>query len=123
MAACVAHANSIAERYGVELVSINIISAIPADPKLREALAKGALATAQAEQIEIQARAEAKAAAIQVETSNKNMIAQAQAEADAARIRAEGQKQAAAQIESSALASELARMDSMRGVLSDKAGK
>ena len=41
-------------------MSINIISAIPADPNLREALAKGALATAQAEQIETQARAEAK---------------------------------------------------------------
>eukprot|EP00656_Telonema_subtile_P020176 TRINITY_DN21339_c0_g1_i1.p1 TRINITY_DN21339_c0_g1~~TRINITY_DN21339_c0_g1_i1.p1 ORF type:complete len:459 (+),score=111.46 TRINITY_DN21339_c0_g1_i1:56-1432(+) len=120
MAASVAHANSIAERYGVEVISINIISAVPVDQNLRQALAKGALAVAQAEQIETQARAEAKAASIMVETENSNLLARAQAEADAARIRADGQKQSAALIESSELASELARLDAMQGVLSDK---
>lgn len=120
MAACVDHANSITVRYGVEIVSINVISAIPADQALRQALAKGALATAQAEQIETQARAEAKAASIMVETENQNLLASAQAQADAANIRAEGQKKAAEQIESSQLASELARFEAMKGVLSDK---
>merc|ERR1712086_524202 len=106
----VTHANKITCRYGVEVMSINIISAIPADPNLREALAKGALATAQAEQIETQARAEAKAAQIRVETENRNLTLLAEAEAEAMRIRASGQMEAAQQIESSALACELAKI-------------
>jgi len=120
MADAVGHANKITCRYGVDVMSINIISAIPADPKLREALAKGALATAQAEQIETQARAEAKAAQIRVETENRNMTTMAEAEAEAMRIRASGQKEAAAEIESSALACELAKIQAIAGVLSDK---
>lgn len=120
MADSVTHANKITCRYGVEVMSINIISAIPADPNLREALAKGALATAQAEQIETQARAEAKAAQIRVETENRNLTLLAEAEAEAMRIRASGQMEAAQQIESSALASELAKITAMKDVLSNK---
>merc|ERR1712188_206223 len=57
----VAHANNVCQRYGVEIISINIISAFPVDKDLNEALAKGATAAAEAEQAETAAQGNTKA--------------------------------------------------------------
>ena len=46
----VEHANSVCLHYGVRIVSINVISACPADKRLMEALSAGAVAAAEAEQ-------------------------------------------------------------------------
>jgi len=120
MGGCVQHSNNITSAYGVRIISINIISATPADRSLSEALAKGALALANAEMIETKAHANAKASKILVDQENDNMMSQAQAEADSAIIEAEGKKQAAALMEASPLACELQRLQAMKGVLSDK---
>lgn len=121
MAGCVAHANLTTERYGVNIVSINIISASPSERTLTEKLAQGALAAAEAEMTETMAHADAKAAKIKQDIANENMRAEAQARADSAIIEAEGQKRAADLIASSELACELQRLQAMKGVLSDKA--
>merc|ERR1711959_638054 len=52
MASAVDAANAVTQTYGVTILSINIISAIPADHDLQQALAKGAVASAEAEQAE-----------------------------------------------------------------------
>ena len=51
-------ANKVTRTYGISILSINIISAIPADTALQNALAKGAVASAEAEQAETIARGE-----------------------------------------------------------------
>merc|ERR1711881_439546 len=76
----VAHANDVCLRYGVEIISINIISAFPKDLKLVEALAAGAVAAAEAEQAETAAEGAAKA-----------LMIRTKAEADAKRIAAEAE--------------------------------
>jgi len=110
MAGAVETANTITNTYGVTIVSINIISATPADSDLQVALAKGAVASAEAEQAETIAQGQAKAARIL-----------AQGEADAERIRAEGSRAAADMLAESAIAVELARIDRTGAALGDKA--
>ena len=51
-------------RYGVEILSVNIISAKPAHSELMQSLAKGAVAAAEAQQLRITAMGRAKAAKI-----------------------------------------------------------
>jgi len=75
----VEHANDICGQYGVEILSINLISAYPKDRSLLEALSQGAVATVAAEQTETAARGESHA-----------LLLRARAEAEAERIRAEG---------------------------------
>ena len=84
MSAATAHANSITSTYGIEIVSINIISAVPSDKKLTSSLASGAVAAAESLVAETAARGQAAA----------QMIA-ATADADAMLLRAEGMKAAA----------------------------
>merc|ERR1719262_657283 len=79
----VAHANVTAMTYGVEILSINILSAVPIDVELTKALACGAVASAQALQAETAARGNAKA-----------MKLDATAAADKAKIEADGLAQA-----------------------------
>merc|ERR1711998_705311 len=83
MASAVEAANTITQAYGVTILSINIISAVPADHDLQQALARGAVASADAERAETVARGEAKAVRIRAE-----------ADAEAEKIRAEGAKSA-----------------------------
>merc|ERR1712146_687750 len=61
IASAVEAANLITQTYGVTILSTNIISAIPADRELQQALARGAVASADAERAETVARGEAKA--------------------------------------------------------------
>lgn len=109
MATAMDVANKVTRTYGVTILSINIISAIPADTNLQNALAKGAVASAEAEQLETIARGESKAAKIKAE-----------GDAQAEIIRADGAKVAAEKLASSAIAVELARLDKVGQVLSNK---
>merc|ERR1711977_402151 len=99
MASAVEAANVITQTYGVTILSINIISAIPADHELQQALARGAVASADAERAETVARGEAKAVRIRAE-----------ADAEAETIRAEGARSAATMLSESAVAVELAKI-------------
>merc|ERR1711988_745634 len=99
MASAVEAANTITQTYGVTILSINIISAVPADPELQQALARGAVASADAERAETVARGEAKAVRIRAE-----------ADAEADTIRAEGARSAATMLSESAVAVELAKI-------------
>lgn len=116
----VAHANDVCLRYGVEVMSINIISAFPKDLKLVEALAAGAVAAAEAEQAETAAEGSAKALMIRTKAEADAKRIAAEAEADSDRIRAEGSKDAGDMIEQSGIATELARIQKTGEALSDK---
>merc|ERR1719408_892283 len=61
MGTSVEHANRVTRTYGVEIMSINIISATPCDAKLTTSLASGAVASAEALQAETAARGNAHA--------------------------------------------------------------
>merc|ERR550532_4005738 len=85
MGTAVEHANRVTRTYGVEVMSINIISAAPCDAALTKSLASGAVASAEALQAETQARATASAVRIA-------------AEADAERIKIVAEGQARSQV-------------------------
>ena len=105
MSEAVAHANNITNKFGVEIISINIISANPVDAKLTQSLSTGAVASAEALQAETQARGMAKAMKIKAEARSITLkinadsealaiIVKAKAEAEAEMVRAEGAKAA-----------------------------
>merc|ERR1719473_2382160 len=99
MASAVEAANAITTTYGVTILSINIISAVPADKDLQQALARGAVASADAERAETVAKGEAKAVSIRAE-----------ADAEAERIRARGAKDAADLLAENEVAVEIAKI-------------
>ena len=118
----VSHANKVTEAYGVEILAINIISALPTDPSLVTALAAGAVAAAQALQAETVARATAKGRLIEVQAENEAVlreakahsdakIIQAQADAQATELRADADKKAADLLATSDVAVKLAMID------------
>jgi regulator of protease activity HflC (stomatin/prohibitin superfamily) len=105
MSKAVAHANQITNRFGVEIISISIISANPVDEQLKASLATGAVASAEALQVETAARDRAKAVKIEAEAAavarkiNADSEAmathvKARAEGEAVTLRAEGAKAA-----------------------------
>merc|ERR1711937_501279 len=79
MTTAVEHANRVTRTYGIEIMSINIISAAPCDAALTKSLAAGAVASAMALQAETQARGTANATRIKAE-----------ADAEQARIESKG---------------------------------
>ena len=109
MSSAVEKANVICATYGVTILSINIISAVPADNALQNALAQGAVASAEAEQAETVARGQARAAKIMAE-----------GDAQAQTIRAEGAFKAAEKLGASDIAVELARLDKVGSVLGER---
>jgi len=131
MSSAVEHANHITRTYGVEIMSINIISATPVDEALTRALASGAVASAEALQAETAARGQARAIAIQAEAEAKrakiaaegtaqSAIIEAKGRAEAERIQAQGSKQAADLLSTSELAIDLAKMGKSAEMLSGK---
>lgn len=128
MTSAVEHANRVTRTYGVEIMSINIISASPTDTHLTRALATGAVASAEALQAETQARGRARAVAIEAEAeaSRTKIAAAGEAEAfvisargaaEAERLKADGARQAAELLASSDVAVELAKMDRSAAML------
>jgi len=98
LASAVEDANNICSRYGVEILSINLISAAPADQKLVEIMSRGAVATVSAEETAKAARAEANASLIAAEAETARARAAAEAlqikarsEADATTIAVQGE--------------------------------
>merc|ERR1719326_1700176 len=59
MGTAVVMANAVTRAYGIEIMSINIISALPNDQALTKSLASGAVASAEALQAETAARGQA----------------------------------------------------------------
>jgi regulator of protease activity HflC (stomatin/prohibitin superfamily) len=102
-------ANAVTCTYGVRIISINVVAAVPDDKNLMNSLAQGAVAAAEAQKYEIVARG--KAAALTIEAS---------AEAEAEVIKAKGNRQAADLVEESELASSLAVLDKTGEALADK---
>jgi regulator of protease activity HflC (stomatin/prohibitin superfamily) len=72
------HANMVTSTYGVEIMSINIITAFPKDSALSKSLASGAVAAANALQLDIDIKSKSKAL---------TMEAKAQAQADEIKAR------------------------------------
>ena len=95
--------------YGVRIISINVVAAVPDDKNLMNSLAQGAVAAAEAQKYETVARG--KAAALTIEAT---------AEAEASVIRARGERQAADLVEESELASSLVMVDKTAHVLDQK---
>merc|ERR1719230_397092 len=90
MGTAVVMANAVTRSYGVEIMSINIISALPNDEMLTKSLASGAVASAEALQAETAARGRANAIKIEAEASADTQRIAAKSEADAELIRAQG---------------------------------
>jgi regulator of protease activity HflC (stomatin/prohibitin superfamily) len=86
MNSAVEHANRVTKTYGVEVMSINIISATPCDDALTRSLASGAVASAQALQAETQARGNANALRIKAEAEAQRLTIAARGVADAQTI-------------------------------------
>ncbi len=121
MAACVEHANTVAQTYGVTVISINVIGAAPADTTLQTTLAQGAVAAAEANKFETVARGRASAALIEAKGLADAEILRAQGEAEAARIRAVGARDAAQSIAESEVAVRFAMVEKTGQALGDKA--
>eukprot|EP00908_Phaeocystis_cordata_P026610 Transcript_9102.p1 GENE.Transcript_9102~~Transcript_9102.p1 ORF type:complete len:491 (-),score=217.66 Transcript_9102:1036-2361(-) len=111
LANAVTQANAVTRQYGVEIISINIMTAKPADPILVNSLAKGAVAAAEAQQAETAARGNANAAKIAAEGEAQAQVTRARGAAEADRIRADGAKAAADTLQSSPVAVALAQID------------
>jgi len=88
MGTSVEHANRVTRTYGVEIMSINIISATPCDAKLTTSLASGAVASAEALQAETAARGQANAVRIAAEAEAARMRIEAQGVGEAEVIKA-----------------------------------
>merc|ERR1719473_2634996 len=91
MGTSVEHANRVTRTYGVEIMSINIISAAPVDDQLTRSLASGAVASAEALQAETAARGKANAVRIAAEAEAHRVKIAAQGEAEAVVMRAQGE--------------------------------
>jgi len=120
MSCAVQHANEICSQYGVSIVSINVISAVPIDKKLEETLSAGAVAAAGAQQAEIAARGNAKARLIDAQSVAAAQRIHAQSVADAEVMQAQGKKDAAALLEASDVAVDLAKLEKTGSILNNK---
>merc|ERR1719401_925094 len=115
----VQHANEICSQYGVKVLSINLISAYPADRSLLEALSKGAVATVAAEQTETVARGEASALLLKARAEAEAERIRAEGHAAAEEICAEGSLKAAKQLENSEVATLIAKLRASGQCLND----
>jgi len=111
LADAVSHANEITGSYGVEIIAINIISAIPADGKLQESLAAGAVAAAEAQMMETTAQGKSRAMKIEAAALAEKTMIIAKADADADVLRAQGAKEAADLLSENAVSVDLAKID------------
>merc|ERR1719231_2120169 len=108
---CVAHANAVTSTYGVTIISINVVAAVPADKTLMVSLAQGAVAAAEAQKFETVAAGKAAAAKIEARGAAEAEVLRAQGDADAVRVCAEGQKAAADLLTENETAVKLAVID------------
>lgn len=116
----VEHANNITCTYGVTIISINVVAAVPSDSELMNSLAQGAVAAAEAQKYETVARGRASAAQIAANGDAEATIIRARGDASAEQIRAEGARAAADKIESSEAAVKFTLIDKTGMALNDK---
>lgn len=115
----VQHANDICQRYGVKILSINLISASPSDRGLLDALSQGAVATVAAEQTTTAAAGEAAAMLLKARAEAEAMRIRAHGDAEAESLRAEGSLKAATQLGESEVAVALAKLKTAGQCLKD----
>jgi len=111
LATCVAHANNVTSTYGVTIISINVVSAVPADKTLMVSLAQGAVAAAEAQKFETVAAGKAAAAKIEARGNAEAEVLRAQGSAEAERVRAEGHRASAELLSTNQVAVNLATID------------
>lgn len=121
MQTCLAHANDVTATYGVTILSINVVAAVPADKKLMNSLAQGAVAAAEAQKFETVATGKAAAAKIEARGTAEAAVLRAQGDAEAERVRADGSKKAADAMSTSELAMKLALIDHTGKALGENA--
>lgn len=120
MNSCVAHANDITQTYGVTIISINVVAAVPADTKLQSSLAQGAVAAAEAQKYEIVAHGKAAAALVEAQGIAEASIIKAKGDAESDKIRATGTLDAANLIETSQTAVRFSMVEKTGNALADK---
>ena len=91
MGTSVEHANRVTRTYGIEIMSINVISAVPEDANLTKSLASGAVAAAEALQAETAARGQANAVRIAAEAEAARVRIEAKGLGEAEIIKADSQ--------------------------------
>lgn len=122
MQTCLDHANGVTNTYGVSILSINVVAAVPADKSLMVSLAQGAVAAAEAQKFEvvasgkaaaakIEARGLAEATILRARGDSQAEALRAEGEAAAERTRADGQKSAALLLSTNDVAVRLALID------------
>eukprot|EP01060_Flectonema_neradi_P001475 TRINITY_DN10888_c0_g1_i1.p1 TRINITY_DN10888_c0_g1~~TRINITY_DN10888_c0_g1_i1.p1 ORF type:complete len:557 (+),score=105.56 TRINITY_DN10888_c0_g1_i1:67-1671(+) len=118
---CVSHSNAVTQAYGVEITSVNIISAKPVSRTLGNQLSKGAVAAADAQQLETAATGEAKAKIISVKAKAESSLVASKTRGEVIRMQAKalsnskeesarGTLNAAKLIEKSNVATDLTRI-------------
>jgi regulator of protease activity HflC (stomatin/prohibitin superfamily) len=117
---CVDHANAITSTYGVHIISINVVAAVPADRQLQSSLAQGAVAAAEAQKFETVARGHAEAKKVEALGDAEATITRAKGDAEAEKIRADGARQAADMLADSETAVRFAMIDKTGHALADK---
>merc|ERR1711939_214789 len=94
MQTCVGHANAVTKTYGVSIISINVVAAVPADKTLMVSLAQGAVAAAEAQKFETVASGKAAAAKIEARGLAEAEVLKARGDSDAQAVRAQGEASA-----------------------------
>merc|ERR1712187_413549 len=114
------HANAVTSTYGVTILSINVVAAVPADRQLMVHLAQGAVAAAEAQKFETVAAGKAAAAQIEARGLAEAEVLKARGDAEAERVRADGHLKAAELLNKSQVAVKLAMIDRTGAALDDK---
>jgi len=120
MQSCLHHANNVTSTYGVTIMSINVVAAVPANKELMVSLAAGAVAAAEAQKFETVATGKAAAAKIEARGAAEAEILKARGDAEAERVRAEGHLQAAELLNKSEVAVKLSMIDHTGAALDEK---
>ena len=120
LATCVEHANKVANTYGVTIISINVVGAVPADTSLQSSLAQGAVAAAEATKFELVARGKSNAVLIEAKGLAEAEVLRAKGDAEAEKIRAEGSRAAADLLADSETAVRFAMVEKTGKALADK---
>merc|ERR1712060_788460 len=120
MQTCLEHANAVTTTYGVTIMSINVVAAVPANKELMVSLAAGAVAAAEAQKFETVATGKASAAKIEARGAAEAEVLKARGDAEAERVRAEGHFQAAELLNQSQVAVNLAMIDRTGHALDNK---
>mmetsp|Transcript_25221 Transcript_25221/g.51314 ORF Transcript_25221/g.51314 Transcript_25221/m.51314 type:complete len:534 (-) Transcript_25221:235-1836(-) len=120
LSSCVQHANKITNTYGVTIISINVVGAVPADATLQNSLAQGAVAAAEAIKFETVARGKKNATLIEAKGLAEAEVMRARGTGEAERIRAEGARAAADLLADSETAVRFAMVEKTGEALGDK---